>query len=37
VQFWILTGLVYVVLVFTTGYWRYLIPTGSERQMEGFR
>ncbi|MHA6783260.1 molybdopterin-dependent oxidoreductase [Pseudonocardia saturnea] len=27
VQFWILTGLVYVVLVFATGYWRYLVPT----------
>ena len=27
VQFWILTGTVYVVLVFATGYWHYLIPT----------
>src|SRR6185437_10703616 len=27
VQFWILTGAVYVALVFATGYWRYLIPT----------
>ncbi|MGI8576871.1 MAG: molybdopterin-dependent oxidoreductase [Nocardioidaceae bacterium] len=27
VQFWILTGVVYVALVFTTGYWHYLIPT----------
>ena len=27
VQFWILTGLVYVVLVLTTGYWHYLVPT----------
>ena len=27
IQFWILTGAVYVVLVFATGYWRYLIPT----------
>jgi len=27
IQFWILTGLVYVVMVFSTGYWRYLIPT----------
>jgi DMSO/TMAO reductase YedYZ molybdopterin-dependent catalytic subunit/thiosulfate reductase cytochrome b subunit len=26
VQFWILTGAVYIVLVFTTGYWRYLVP-----------
>ena len=26
VQFWILTGAVYVALVFATGYWRYLIP-----------
>ncbi len=27
IQFWILTGFVYVVLVFATGYWHYLIPT----------
>ncbi len=27
IQFWILTGVVYVTLVFTTGYWHYLIPT----------
>lgn len=27
VQFWILTGVVYVALVFATGYWRYLVPT----------
>jgi DMSO/TMAO reductase YedYZ molybdopterin-dependent catalytic subunit/thiosulfate reductase cytochrome b subunit len=27
IQFWILTGLVYVVLVFATGYWHYLVPT----------
>ncbi len=27
VQFWILTGAVYVALVFATGYWHYLIPT----------
>ena len=27
VQFWILTGIVYIVMVFTTGYWQYLIPT----------
>ncbi|MGB8997224.1 MAG: molybdopterin-dependent oxidoreductase [Pseudonocardiaceae bacterium] len=27
VQFWILTGVVYVALVFATGYWHYLIPT----------
>ncbi len=27
VQFWILTGAVYIVLVFATGYWHYLIPT----------
>jgi len=26
VQFWILTGAVYVSLVFATGYWQYLIP-----------
>lgn len=27
VQFWILTGAVYVLAVFASGYWRYLIPT----------
>lgn len=27
IQFWILTGIVYVALVFATGYWHYLIPT----------
>ena len=27
VPFWILTGLVYVVLLFTSGYWRNLVPT----------
>ncbi len=27
VQFWILTGAVYIALVFATGYWHYLIPT----------
>lgn len=27
VQFWILTGVVYLVLVFATGYWHYLVPT----------
>ncbi|WP_084513475.1 cytochrome b/b6 domain-containing protein [Nocardia mikamii] len=27
VQFWILTGGVYVLAVFASGYWRYLIPT----------
>jgi DMSO/TMAO reductase YedYZ molybdopterin-dependent catalytic subunit/thiosulfate reductase cytochrome b subunit len=27
VQFWILTGAVYVSLVFATGYWHYLVPT----------
>ena len=27
IQFWILTGVVYVGLVFATGYWHYLIPT----------
>lgn len=26
VQFWILTGAVYVALVFATGYWHYLVP-----------
>jgi DMSO/TMAO reductase YedYZ molybdopterin-dependent catalytic subunit len=25
--FWTLTGVVYVALVFATGYWRYLVPT----------
>jgi len=27
VQFWVLTGAVYVALVFATGYWHYLVPT----------
>ncbi|HEU5037523.1 MAG TPA: molybdopterin-dependent oxidoreductase [Nocardioides sp.] len=27
IQFWILTGSVYIVLVFVTGYWHYLVPT----------
>jgi len=27
VQFWILTGVVYVVMVFVSGYWHYLVPT----------
>lgn len=27
IQFWILTGAVYVALIFATGYWHYLIPT----------
>ena len=27
IQFWILTGAVYVALVFASGYWHYLIPT----------
>ncbi|HEX9040507.1 MAG TPA: molybdopterin-dependent oxidoreductase [Trebonia sp.] len=26
VQFWVLTGAVYVALVFATGYWHYLVP-----------
>ncbi len=37
VQFWILTGAVYVVLVFATGYWRYLIPTRWEIVPEAIR
>jgi DMSO/TMAO reductase YedYZ molybdopterin-dependent catalytic subunit/thiosulfate reductase cytochrome b subunit len=28
--FWILTGAVYLTLVFSTGYWRYLVPTSWE-------
>lgn len=27
IQFWILTGAVYVALIFATGYWHYLMPT----------
>ncbi|HEX7355471.1 MAG TPA: molybdopterin-dependent oxidoreductase [Mycobacteriales bacterium] len=27
VQFWVLTGAVYVSMVFASGYWHYLIPT----------
>ncbi|WP_019925467.1 molybdopterin-dependent oxidoreductase [Nocardia sp. BMG111209] len=26
VQFWVLTGLVYITMVFATGYWHYLVP-----------
>jgi DMSO/TMAO reductase YedYZ molybdopterin-dependent catalytic subunit/thiosulfate reductase cytochrome b subunit len=26
IQFWILTGVVYVALTFATGYWHYLVP-----------
>jgi DMSO/TMAO reductase YedYZ molybdopterin-dependent catalytic subunit len=26
IQFWILTGAVYISMVFATGYWHYLIP-----------
>jgi sulfoxide reductase catalytic subunit YedY len=29
-QFWIATGAVYVLLMFTSGYWRYLVPTSWE-------
>lgn len=27
IQFWIVTGIVYVAMVFASGYWHYLIPT----------
>lgn len=27
VQFWLLTGVFYLVMVFATGYWHYLVPT----------
>lgn len=27
IQFWILTGAVYVAMIFATGYWHYLVPT----------
>jgi DMSO/TMAO reductase YedYZ molybdopterin-dependent catalytic subunit/thiosulfate reductase cytochrome b subunit len=27
VQFWILTGAVYLAMVFASGYWHYLVPT----------
>jgi len=27
IQFWVLTGAVYIALVFATGYWHYLLPT----------
>jgi Prokaryotic cytochrome b561 len=27
VPFWVLTGGVYVLLVFTSGWWRYMVPT----------
>ncbi|SDX90679.1 cytochrome b561 [Modestobacter sp. DSM 44400] len=28
VPFWVLTGAVYVLLMFTSGWWRYMVPTG---------
>ena len=37
VQFWILTGAVYIALVFATGYWHYLIPTRWEIVPEAIR
>ncbi len=27
VPFWVLTGLVYITLLFVSGWWRYLVPT----------
>ncbi len=27
IHFWIATGIVYLVFVFASGYWRYLVPT----------
>ncbi len=27
IQFWILTGAVYIAMVFATGYWHYLVPS----------
>lgn len=27
VPFWVLTGVVYIVLMFVSGWWRYLVPT----------
>lgn len=27
VQLWVATGVVYVVMMFVTGYWQYLVPT----------
>ncbi|WP_285244040.1 molybdopterin-dependent oxidoreductase [Pseudarthrobacter sp. fls2-241-R2A-127] len=27
VEFWILTGIVYVATMFATGYWQYIVPT----------
>ena len=29
-QFWIVTGAVYIVLLFTSGYWQTLVPTSWE-------
>lgn len=37
VHFWIATGIVYVVLVFTSGYWRYLVPTDVSIVPEAIR
>jgi hypothetical protein len=27
VQFWVLTGAIYILMVFVSGRWRYLVPT----------
>ena len=27
IQFWILTGVVYIATMFATGYWQYIVPT----------
>ena len=37
VPFWVLTGVVYVALVFATGYWRYLVPTSWSIVPESIR
>jgi DMSO/TMAO reductase YedYZ molybdopterin-dependent catalytic subunit/thiosulfate reductase cytochrome b subunit len=37
VPFWVLTGVVYVALVFATGYWRYLVPTNWSIVPESIR
>jgi DMSO/TMAO reductase YedYZ molybdopterin-dependent catalytic subunit/thiosulfate reductase cytochrome b subunit len=37
IQFWILTGAVYIVMVFVSGYWHYLVPTSWSIVPESIR
>ncbi len=37
IQFWILTGAVYICMVFVSGYWHYLVPTSWSIVPESIR